>query len=88
MGEFSPYFFTALAMFRAPFFLSSRVPLCKVHPAAHEGVGQVRALEDGGRAEGLVHLDDGLGLGHGVDVERALGVVVLLGGLHQGSQRY
>ena len=29
MGECSPYFFTALAMFRAPFFLSSRVPLAK-----------------------------------------------------------
>ena len=29
MGEFSPYFFTALAMFRAPFFLSSSVPLVK-----------------------------------------------------------
>ena len=58
----------------------------EVHAAAHEGVGQVRALQYGGGAEGLVHLDDGLGLGHGVDVERALRVVVLFGGLHQGAK--
>ena len=29
MGESAPYFFTAAAMFRAPFFLSSRVPWAK-----------------------------------------------------------
>ena len=54
----------------------------EVHTAAHEGVGEVRALEYGGGAEGLVHFDDCLGLGHGVDVERALRVVVLFGGFH------
>ena len=69
-------------------FLVLQRPVGKVGAATHKGIGQVRALEDGGGAEGLVHLDDGLGLGHGVDVERALGVAVGLGGLHQGSQRY
>ena len=59
--------------------------LGEVHPAAHEGVGQIRPLENG---EGLVHLNDGLGLGHGVHVKGPLGVIVLLGGLHQGPQRY
>ena len=59
----------------------------EVHAAAHEGVGEVGALQYGGAAEGLVHLDDGLGLSHGVDVERALRVVVLFGGLHKGTKR-
>ena len=54
----------------------------EVHAAAHEGVGEVCALQDGGAAEGLVHFDDCLGLCHGVDVERALRVVVLFSGLH------
>ena len=59
----------------------------EVHAAAHEGVGEIRALEYGGAAEGLVHLDNGLGLSHGVYVERALRVVVLFGGLHEGAKR-
>ena len=55
--------------------------LGKVGAAAHEGVGQVRALEDGGGTEHLVNLDHRLGLAHRVDVEGSLGVVVFLGGV-------
>ena len=53
--------------------------VCEIGTAAHEGVGQIRALNDGGGAEHFVDFDDGLGLGHGVDVERALCVVILFG---------
>ena len=55
---------------------------------AHKAVGQVRALQNGGAAEHLVHLDGGLGLGHGVHVERALGVVFFFSGFQNRAQRY
>ena len=60
----------------------------KVGTAPHKGVGQVRALNDGGGAEHLMDLNDGLGLGHSVDVEGPLGVVVFFGSLQNGSHRY
>ena len=60
----------------------------EVGAAAHEAVGQVRALQDGGGAEHLMHLDGGLSLGHGVHVEGALGVVIFLGGFQNRAKGY
>ena len=60
----------------------------EVRAAAHKGVGQVRALDDGGGTEHLVNLNDGLGLSHSIDIESALGVVILFGSLQDGSHGY
>ena len=63
-------------------------PVGKVHTAAHESVGQIRALQDSGRAEGFVHLNDSFGLCHSVNIERTLSIIVSFGGLHERSQWY
>ena len=88
MGECSPYLRTALAMFRAPRFFILQGTVGKIHPAAHKGVGQIRPLQDGGGTEGLVHFNDRFGLGHGIDVERPLGVTILFSCLHQRPKGY
>ena len=71
-----------------PLLLVLQGAILEVHPAAHEGVGQVGPLQDGGGAEHLVDGDDGLGLGHRVDVEGPLGVAVFHSGVQHGTQRY
>ena len=68
-------------------YLVLRGAVGEVGPAAHEGVGEVGALQDRGAAEGLVDLDHGLGLAHGVDVERALGIAAPTGGVQHGLER-
>ena len=60
----------------------------EVCAAAHKGVCQIRALNNGGGAEHLMNLDDGFGLGNGVDVKRALGVIVFFRCFQNGSHRY
>ena len=87
MGLFSRVLLHRLGDVAGPLLLVLQGAVCKVHPAAHEGVGQVGALQDGGGAEGLVHVDDGLGLGHRVDVERPLGVAVFHSRVQQRAQR-
>ena len=62
--------------------------VCKIGTAAHKGVGQIRALDNGSGTEHLMNLNDGLGLRHGIDIERPLGVVILFGSLQNGSHRY
>ena len=59
-------------------------PVGKIHTTAHERVGQVRALQDSGGAEGLVHFNDSLGLCHSIDVECSLSIIMSFGGLHEG----
>ena len=59
----------------------------EVGPASHEGVSEVRSLQDHGAAEHLVHLDSSLGLAHRVDVERPLRVAVAPGGVENGFER-
>ena len=71
-----------------PLLLVLQGAVCKVHPAAHEGVGQVGPLQNGRGAEHLVYGDDRLGLGHGVDVEGPLGIAIFHGGVQNRTQRY
>ena len=71
-----------------PLLLVLQRAVLEIHTASHKRVCQVRALQDGGGAEGLVHFNDSLGLCHGVDIERPLSIIVSLGGLHKGSERY
>ena len=59
----------------------------KVGPAAHKGVGQISALEDGCGAEELVDINDRLGLGRSVHIESAVGKAEAMGGLQQGAKR-
>ena len=74
-------FFHRVGDVQRAFFLVLQSAVGEVGPPAHEGVGQVRALQNGGGAEHLVDFDDRLGLTDGVDVEGALRVVVFLGGV-------
>ncbi len=55
----------------------------KIGTPPHETVCQVRPLQNSGRAEHLMDLDGGLGLGDRVDIKSSLGVTVLGGSLQQ-----
>ena len=59
----------------------------EIGAAAHEGVGEVCALQNGGAAEHFVYGDDGLCLRDGVHIERALSITVGLGGFQKGTKR-
>ena len=60
----------------------------KICTASHEGIGQIRTLNDCGGAEHLMNLDHRLGLGHSVYIKSPLGVIVLLGCFQNRSHRY
>ena len=59
----------------------------KISATAHEGVGQIRALNDGSGAEHLVYFNNSLCLGNGINIECTLGVVIFFGSLQNGSHR-
>ena len=62
-------------------FLVLQRPLGEVGAPAHEGVGQIRPLQNGGGTEHLMDLNHRLGLTDRVDVKGSLGIVILLGSI-------
>ena len=83
-GAVHGVFFHGVGDVHRALFLVLQGAVGEIRPAAHEGVGQVRPLQDRGGAEHLVDFDHCLGLAHGVDVERPLGVIISFGGVQNG----